>query len=71
MTETSKECSSIMQIQPVPVMMNHDNSNGMEQHIYSHVAATNHHHYVQQPVTEWAPMLHPIPMTNHHHQHHQ
>ena len=31
-----------MQIQPVPVMKNHDNSNGMEQHVYAHHGA---HHY--------------------------
>lgn len=62
MTETSKECSSILNIHPVPVMMNPDNSNGMDQQIYSHAMhAANH---FQQPVTEWAPLLHAVPMTN-------
>lgn len=31
MTETSKEFSSILNIQPMPVMMNADASNGMDQ----------------------------------------
>jgi len=53
--------SSIMQIQPVPVTHNQDNSNGMEQNIYSQ---DQHHHFGQQAVTEWTPMMHPIQMNN-------
>lgn len=64
MTETSKECSSILNIQPMPVMMNQDASNGMDQQIYAH-PGTNHFAH-NHTVTEWAPMLQPIPMTNHH-----
>lgn len=50
-----------------PVQMNADGSNGMDQHIYAHIDANhgpNPHFGNQDQVTEWAPMLQPIPMTS-------